>query len=179
MLLFICCHGLEEIQRCLFKYISCYCLSKNWQKRRRRLAIQIHLMLLFILFLPLFSLYLLHSNTSHVIVYRNVHKRNYNGRGIQIHLMLLFILLCQQPPQLHQLFKYISCYCLSVMDENLKIVGLHSNTSHVIVYHCFRSHRFSKPKNSNTSHVIVYPIRMAKPWIWWQNSNTSHVIVYL
>ena len=56
------------------------------------MAIQIHLMLLFIMWLPL--------QTGSV-------------SGIQIHLMLLFILWVIQDVLQSQLFKYISCYCLS------------------------------------------------------------------
>ena len=53
------------------------------------------------------------SNTSHVIVYPPGLERAGSGRRIQIHLMLLFIIDSLPVKRIRQVFKYISCYCLS------------------------------------------------------------------
>ena len=117
-------------------------------------CIQIHLMLLFIL-IPTnrAGSASVHSNTSHVIVYRirkstasrwisnsnTSHVIVYRRRilleepqeAIQIHLMLLFIedvYFWKNP------IKYISCYCLSKTYTSGRTPGSNSNTSHVIVY---------------------------------------------
>ena len=55
-----------------------------------------------------------HSNTSHVIVYQWKMYQEGEVHLIQIHLMLLFILPGLHPATLKGVFKYISCYCLSV-----------------------------------------------------------------
>ena len=140
------------------------------------------------------------SNTSHVIVYQDDQQRNLSPGKIQIHLMLLFIagkdiLLC-----IWSIFKYISCYCLSVNALNRPAPLQYSNTSHVIVYRHVRCPCRCYKSYSNTSHVIVYPpfpyqklpeyfiqIHLMLLFIFSEfsaselqwNSNTSHVIVYL
>ena len=120
-----------------FKYISCYCLSRTAIFRYKSICIiQIHLMLLFIKFQLHNTVWQLHSNTSHVIVYRFwigfdcghcwfkyiscycLSSKNSERKGgifwIQIHLMLLFILLPLIVTCPDSTFKYISCYCLSI-----------------------------------------------------------------
>ena len=97
----------------LFKYISCYCLSVwKWPAGHRRI----------------------HSNTSHVIVYRSGHISDTGFHHIQIHLMLLFIYQIFRIAVHDSGFKYISCYCLSLMSSNGILANSYSNTSHVIVY---------------------------------------------
>ena len=79
----------------LFKYISCYCLSRGRGAAARRSGIQIHLMLLFISARWRAAKCSYYSNTSHVIVYLNNHKFFKDINRIQIHLMLLFITAAQ------------------------------------------------------------------------------------
>ena len=55
---------------------------------------------------------MVHSNTSHVIVYQMQLLRGARA----------------------QRFKYISCYCLSKQTDRKPFIGTNSNTSHVIVY---------------------------------------------
>ena len=95
-------------------------------------------------------------------------------------------------------FKYISCYCLSWLEEQGIPLDNHSNTSHVIVYprRAYQPGRSGyiqihlmllfigflalvhpKKLDSNTSHVIVYRTQAAFLFRR-QHSNTSHVIVY-
>ena len=75
-----------------FKYISCYCLSDLIKAIQRKVG---------------------DSNTSHVIVYPSPGIMFSENFCIQIHLMLLFIQLKLCYTSKLQLFKYISCYCLS------------------------------------------------------------------
>ena len=75
-----------------FKYISCYCLSTALNSSFSCAS---------------------DSNTSHVIVYPG-RSRDWNERWeIQIHLMLLFIKNTEYGGIIGEVFKYISCYCLS------------------------------------------------------------------
>ena len=119
--------------------------------------IQIHLMLLFIHNGEMVPYCISNSNTSHVIVYLatggkgvrtfsiQIHLmllfiqwfscNHLSGFHIQIHLMLLFITRAARKKLVWDLFKYISCYCLSLTSLILSIIPLNSNTSHVIVYH--------------------------------------------
>ena len=114
MLLFIWLLFLIIILAVKFKYISCYCLSIRLRKIRGYPRIQIHLMLLFILSGAYLRFPDTNSNTSHVIVY---HHLVCLGKGelqefkyISCYcLSLLFRLQCGIIPG----FKYISCYCLS------------------------------------------------------------------
>ena len=97
------------------------------------------------------------------------------------------------------LFKYISCYCLSMLRQLISRWGINSNTSHVIVYRQCRTLMHSWKPDSNTSHVIVYLLsgdkgialhlfkyiscyclsRVAPRFCnCYFDSNTSHVIVY-
>ena len=90
-----------------FKYISCYCLSPWRQTYRYRQSIQIHLMLLFI------------QSTPETL--RSIRK-------IQIHLMLLFITKPVGQAEQAIKFKYISCYCLSAKFEQYrknKLIQIH------------------------------------------------------
>ena len=76
-----------------FKYISCYSLSRQKEGNHGRGDIQIHLMLFFIEF------------------------QQHEFRrcdSIQIHLMLFFIEFVHLFPDVFVLFKYISCYSLSL-----------------------------------------------------------------
>ena len=98
-----------------FKYISCYCLSFKE-------PVQVFLSLLF-KYISCYCLsrfpaglgsVLLHSNTSHVIVYLMMSAGLVRSLLIQIHLMLLFIAQTQIQTAEDAIFKYISCYCLSM-----------------------------------------------------------------
>ena len=82
-----------------------------------------------------------YSNTSHVIVYRGSLNLAGGSRcrfkyiaSIQIHLMLLFIIAIVPLLPGLPVFKYISCYCLSLLPSLLHSPPQDSNTSHVIVY---------------------------------------------
>ena len=96
--------------------------------------IQIHLMLLFIVLNSVDSTLAEYSNTSHVIVYPGWIYYKPAGRIIQIHLMLLFIIAIVPLLPGLPVFKYISCYCLSLLPSLLHSPPQDSNTSHVIVY---------------------------------------------
>ena len=123
----------------------------------KRMPIQIHLMLLFILneaqnkynaalfkYISCYSLsaregsisaLITNSNTSHVTLYQIQFDRGTELLLIQIHLMLLFI----------------------VSDLLHRCSDQHSNTSHVTLYH--HEEYFGSPagRYSNTSHVTLYP----------------------
>ena len=49
MLLFIGFNKEGILRLCKFQYISCYCLSRHWNKPCQKVQISIHLMLLFII----------------------------------------------------------------------------------------------------------------------------------
>ena len=53
-------------------------------------------------------------------------------------------------------FKYISCYLLSCNHALICIPHLHLNTSHVIFYHAQTENAYTWLSNLNTSHVIFY-----------------------
>ena len=98
----------------IFQYISCYCLSILVLFHSENEFISIHLMLLFI---------------------KQKHRTGRRKHGISIHLMLLFI--DQYPTKFAFFFQfqYISCYCLSKMEQTARCILFHFNTSHVTVYH--------------------------------------------
>ena len=75
-------------------------------------------------------------NTSHVILYR----------------LCIRLALCPS-----YVFKYISCYSLSILTEDNFISHTHLNTSHVILYQSRREDLNRTKKHLNTSHVILYP----------------------
>ena len=113
MLLFISSSFIRKNHSIWFKYISCYCLS--WTA-------------------PLPLCIRLDSNTSHVIVYRGpevptvCYAFNSNTSHVIVYPWQYW------RPLLWDIFKYISCYCLSVKRRNILPGRAHSNTSHVIVY---------------------------------------------
>ena len=127
---------------------------------------------------PFLSSYL-YSNTSHVIVYRCLSKRNGKPTSIQIHLMLLFIwsLTPNTPQSLRIQIHLMLLFIQSGTGRSSDLTD--SNTSHVIVYrfpqnqsqdqkrfkyiscYClslFQYQLLFLPADSNTSHVIVYPV---------------------
>ena len=181
MLLFILRRGSKGCRGRRFKYISCYCLSLTEPLKTSLLQIQIHLMLLFIPGGHKLKHSASYSNTSHVIVYLFFSGFIFQANRIQIHLMLLFIMIdsfdnsydvyiqihlmllfiklrdCSE--QIREIFKYISCYCLSLQRLYRSQCKPNSNTSHVIVYQNSINASFAKLKHSNTSHVIVYHCR--------------------
>ena len=114
------------------------------RKKRTTKAIQIHLMLFFIwVYITPPTMIRFNSNTSHVILYPILVDIAVKACFIQIHLMLFFISLwwqsstCMTPIQihlmlffiyiqllyrgLHVVFKYISCYSLSIFDRGVTI----------------------------------------------------------
>ena len=140
-----------------------------------------------------------HSNTSHVIVYPGWKSRGSHWITIQIHLMLLFIPdgLISQDGQ--GIFKYISCYCLSVFSHLstrkswiqihlmllfIRITGFTADRCLAFKYiSCYCLSFFKIPVHrlnyySNTSHVIVYLFKTKTEPTRVAHSNTSHVIVY-
>ena len=83
----------------------------------------------------------LYLNTSHVILYRELKEK-----GILGHI-----------------FKYISCYSLSMERGGWQTDNVNLNTSHVILY---LSSSCSYPvffPDLNTSHVILYRQRPGRP----------------
>ena len=80
-------------------------------------------------------MWVLNSNTSHVIIY------------------LLPLVKGQDPLS----FKYISCYYLSLLSLQDIWRKMYSNTSHVIIYQISQEKLLWSPIHSNTSHVIIYP----------------------
>ena len=97
-------------------------------------------------------------------------------------------------------FKYISCYCLSVIGSLLTACIAYSNTSHVIVYPGRRTVRYSIPRIQIHlmllfilcgfllfnrpplfKYISCYCLSTTLPAGRYRNrnSNTSHVIVYL
>ena len=122
---------------------------------------------------------LIYSNTSHVIVYRNLVSLDVFVYPIQIHLMLLFIYKDVLPPehrpaiQIHLMllfivygvadcssvrgFKYISCYCLSTFWHPLRRTLF---TFKYISCYCLSripASSLSYGEIQNTSQVIFYP----------------------
>ncbi len=118
------------------------------------------------------------SNTSHVIVYQ---KR-------------LFRSICRCK------FKYISCYCLSGLNDKYQAAIADSNTSHVIVYlkaeldgvkftrfkyiscYCLSgSERAADAAGEKFKYISCYCLSSFPSALGFESShsNTSHVIVYL
>ena len=157
MLLFIC--KVEDVRRSeiAFKYISCYCLS-NKSDTKTQAQNQFKYISCYCLSAVTFVAVWQesYSNTSHVIVYLTSSSLSAPSTIIQIHLMLLFIHADGQRPSYGQIFKYISCYCLSVRAIVQAGSCAYSNTSHVIVYPGYPEHVGIVEADSNTSHVIVY-----------------------
>ena len=124
-----------------FQYISCYCLSNTATHTGINTAISIHLMLLFIYTRFSCSGDILYFNTSHVTVYLCIRtsntvsikyfntshvtvyrRRTYNYRKviqISIHLILLFIEIRRRLLGSLLAFQYISCYCLSTLEDDI------------------------------------------------------------
>ena len=107
------------------------------KKGKPRILIQIHLMLLFI------------AESKSVTTCLKL---------IQIHLMLLFITFDLFDILSLFLFKYISCYYLSLFAISNAPQILNSNTSHVIIYLSLKPSMYTFISYSNTSHVIIYLI---------------------
>ena len=74
-----------------FKYISCSYLSISSTSSAQTFSIQIHLMFLFIQACVSSLTILYYSNTSHVLIYRNMDAICKEIFVIQIHLMFVFI----------------------------------------------------------------------------------------
>ena len=99
-------------------------------------AIQIHLMLLFILSSFISEHKFWDSNTSHVIVY--LYRDPDPGFVTAFKYISCYCLSKGRDNivRTSSRFKYISCYCLSSRTRAFIRAGGYSNTSHVIVYHC-------------------------------------------
>ena len=97
-----------------------------------------------------------HLNTSHVILY---HQMQHNAT-----------------PQ--NIFKYISCYSLSLTDIPSSSLVKNLNTSHVILYQPARKEVINCLSNLNTSHVILYLAGRGTTGGTFGDLNTSHVILY-
>ena len=99
----------------------------------------------------------IHLNTSHVILYHTHFKR-------------VCLFLC--------LFKYISCYSLSLSAPNIRSILRYLNTSHVILYPQEDENLREVLQHLNTSHVILYHKYIIYIGGFGKNLNTSHVILY-
>ncbi len=141
------------------------------------IVIQIHLMFLFICSTHFIFIPKIHSNTSHVPIYRNALGDCCRRFFIQIHLMFLFI-----SPR-----------------ASIILTDKYSNTSHVPIYPKDRRRHKNGRNNSNTSHVPIYPdffknnqvaivfkyisCSYLSGYAWidgygYHYSNTSHVPIY-
>ena len=164
------------------------------------ITIQIHLMLLFILYFIPSRFLILHSNTSHVIVYPLYYRSQsllyYHSNTSHV-IVYRITSVSHFPRNLYSntshvivypgrgeyyfwnlQFKYISCYCLSCIGSWLYIsdvIQIHL----MLLFISFCSRQSSQTPYSNTSHVIVYLFPHHKIPVSNAYSNTSHVIVYL
>ena len=121
----------------IFQYISCYCLSLFAFGDCNFSCISIHLMLLFISWMPLSYHQIFYFNTSHVTVYPGLKIPHHHRCSISIHLMLLFISDMHKNIMDMIVFQYISCYCLSRENDSSSNGRSDFNTSHVTVYQYF------------------------------------------
>ena len=163
------------------------------------ITIQIHLMLLFILYFIPSRFLILHSNTSHVIVYPLYYRSQsllyYHSNTSHV-IVYRITSVSHFPRNLYSntshvivypgrgeyyfwnlQFKYISCYCLSCIGSWLYIsdvIQIHL----MLLFISFCSRQSSQTPYSNTSHVIVYLFPHHKIPVSNAYSNTSHVIVY-
>ena len=178
MLLFILTSSVEKLAVNIFKYISCYCLS-----RRLKSGLCIISTFKYISCYCLSCGLLLHHAESHIqihlmLLFIHTEKRcPKTEKNIQIHLMLLFIAMCSVSYIEEWLFKYISCYCLSMKDcvkqqyrQLFKYISCYCLSRATIATQDRESY-------SNTSHVIVYHYS-DEDEVGYDDSNTSHVIVY-
>ena len=200
MLLFIRVPGAFGLPYHIFKYISCYCLSRA---RRACICLQAY------------------SNTSHVIVYLCRFASDYScmefkyiscyclspGRTLIVsgsaysntsHVIVYPFHPACDP--VCNIFKYISCYCLSgypfssrgphCIQIHLMLLFIYIGdfkTSEVQLFKYISCYCLSRTQmtrcmsayHSNTSHVIVYPSIFIRSIASSADSNTSHVIVYL
>ena len=101
----------------IFQYISCYCLSK-WTEKKRKYLYKFQYI----------SCYCL--SWSFLLSHKTI--------PISIHLMLLFIMVTLLQMCFALEFQYISCYCLSLNQQDLYSNEEYFNTSHVTVYHMVR-----------------------------------------
>ena len=108
-------HGRTKvtIHHLLFQYISCYCLSQCVHSVFSRIAISIHLMLLFIILSDIY--YQLLCLFQYISCY-----------CLSVRPVLLM--------QYKSGFQYISCYCLSLLYRHYHLSFGYFNTSHVTVY---------------------------------------------
>ena len=95
----------------------------------------------------------LHSNTSHVTLY----------------LLQTILHPCLG------IFKYISCYSLSLSPLMEYLLFGYSNTSHVTLYRYREKIDGSSGKDSNTSHVTLYPGRLPE----WTASSLIQIHLML
>ncbi len=136
--------------------------SRRLKSSKSRI-IQIHLMLLFISLKILFNHGLTkNSNTSHVIVYLLpliVTCPDSTFKYISCYCLSILFLIGKSNSTL---FKYISCYCLS------ELRGIMNELIHIFKYiscYCLSGQSAIRQRlqtNSNTSHVIVYQIEADK-----------------
>ena len=137
-------------------------------------------MFLFILKIEGISRPKLHSNTSHVLIYRIMaltelfSSWNSNTSHVLIYRLLMFLLpgiwansntshvliypvrYCALSGlsriQIHLMFLFITASALSAVTSSA-----HSNTSHVLIYRYDRKPSVTYLRDSNTSHVLIYP----------------------
>ena len=167
--------GLED----KFQNISCYCLSHSEN---------------------VFPLDLLYFKTSHVIVYQIVYDPEIRSGIISKHLMLLFIAHLYVIAGHGAGFQNISCYCLSMLNNETDARKIDFKTSHVIVYRkLYPVHPWNKLISKHlmllfigffqiflqnqthiSKHLMLLFIRSTLLYIIVPlfNFKTSHVIVY-
>ena len=101
----------------------------------------------------------------------------YGIERIQIHLMLLFIMRDEVISMQQYVFKYISCYSLSLQD-----IGLHC---HIVIFKYISCYSLSTMKSITVwwmgiqIHLMLLFIRRTSPILCsFSSSNTSHVTLY-
>ena len=100
--------------------------------------------------------YNLYFNTSHVTVYP---KRQC------VHFVTYLI------------FQYISCYCLSKMEQTARCILFHFNTSHVTVYQQYETNIKNRAKFQYISCYCLSE-KIVRSKEVKEHFNTSHVTVY-
>ena len=131
---------MDYVQMTLFKYISCYSLSRAILSGKWGLS-EFKYISCYSLskYIRLKATINNNLNTSHVILYPNtlVNKQSLS------------------------LFKYISCYSLSLAAAAENPAQANLNTSHVILYLPYMLRVGSFLNHLNTSHVILYQLEDA------------------
>ena len=145
------------VVRYSFKYISCSYLSNTLSHNNADF---------------------LYLNTSHVLIYLQMHRTHSAGFGFK-YISCSYL---SRKSSKHDCkscgFKYISCSYLSIHPHPLLLHFQNLNTSHVLIYPCNFFAFFTSCFDLNTSHVLIYRTHIAIPCFAYFYLNTSHVLIY-